>query len=142
MFSAWPRDRPSTTASKSMKFITAIAALTLVAAPVQAQLNHTGRYYGPNGSYLKCTTVGSYSNNSTFCKSGAAARDEDRRLDAKNACVKRVEDAHTAKYGEAGKFDSAFYTKWVKQPELINDAAYAELRAARSTCYTANGFGA
>ncbi len=71
----------------------------LLSAPVSAQLNHTGRYYRPNGSYIKCRTVGTYEDFSTFCMSGEDAHDEDRRHDLKNTCIKQVDESYEAKYG-------------------------------------------
>ena len=148
----------------------AIAALTLSVAPVQAQLNHTGRYYGPNGSYLKCRTIGSYTNHSTFCKSGAAARDEDRRLDAKNACRKQLDatwDANNQKiFKQVNKEIMIEFPDYNKNREwaikrfsktaphlaanadAVLNARVAVLRyqdpaykAASSKCFTDNGFG-
>ena len=126
--------------------------------PVQAQINHTGRYYGPNGSYIKCSVVGGQYSSSTHCISGEAARDEDRRLAAKNACTAKVEAAHEAKWGKGisnkrlvdqygleptyepiGRFDSAFY-ETLGQSHLANDVAYAEYRAKTKACFTKNGF--
>ena len=131
-----------------MKLFTALAALTLIAAPVQAQLNHTGRYYGPDGAYMKCTTVGSYADHATFCKSGAEARDEDRRLEAKNACRKRVDQQQIAKWGvletvgsetyPVGMYDRDFHERFYKTE--FNPVAHAEYRTANRACFTANGF--
>ena len=140
-----------------MKLFTALAALTLIAAPVQADIH---RAY--NGDmYTRCNFVGK----SVFCSHNDEARDLDRRHAAKNACHEKIKAEHIAKYGQVldktskelvyrgvlpadhrlirheiiGWHDSAFYQRLGK-PHLINDAAHAEYRAKSQQCFTANGF--
>lgn len=140
-----------------MKLFTALAALTLITAPVQADVH---RAY--NGDmYTRCNFVG----NDVFCTHNDEARDLDRRHDAKNACGEKIKAEHIAKYGQVmdktskalvdrgvlsadhrliryeivGELDSAFYNKLGK-PYLINDAAYAEYRAKSAACFAQNGF--
>ena len=138
-----------------MKFITPLAAAMLLTAPVHAQINHTGRYYGPNGSYVKCTVIGSQYSSKTFCSNGEAARDEDRRLGSKNACLKRLDAAwdknNPTAYEQARQKWQQTYpnqTRLGMQPlglELnstvalmrFEDPAY---KAKSKACFTANGF--
>jgi len=140
-----------------MKLFTAIAALTLIAAPAQATIH---RAY--NGDmYTRCNFVGG----DVFCTHNEEARDLDRRHAAKNACLETVKAQHVVKYGQVmsktskelvergvlqadhrlvrheiiGEHDSAFYQSLGK-PHLINDAAYAENRAKSAVCFSQNGF--
>ena len=139
-----------------MKLFTALAALTLIAAPANAQLNHTGRYYGPNGTYVKCDTIGSYTNNSTYCKSGEEAREDDRRHESKNDCLKRIQAAWDANNQEvfqeveqqlAIKFPSQVGPAYKAINDLSIKAEVAIIRsndpavkASNSKCFAKNGF--
>lgn len=140
-----------------MKLFTALAALTLVAAPAQANI-----YRSYNGDmYTRCNFVGK----SVYCTHNDEARDLDRRHAAKNACREKIKAEHIAKYGQVmdktakalvdrgvlpadhrliryeiiGELDSAFYQQ-IGKPYLINDAAHAEYRAKSAACFAANGF--
>lgn len=141
-----------------MKLFTALAALTLIAAPaVKADVH---RAY--NGDmYTRCNFVGK----SVFCSHNDEARDLDRRHAAKNACLEKIKGEHIAKHGQVmaqtskalvdrgvlpadhrliryeiiGELDSAFYEK-IGKSYLSNDAAHAEYRAKSATCFKASGF--
>ena len=140
-----------------MKLLTALAALTLIAAPVNASVHRV--YNG--GMYTRCNFVG----NSVFCSHNDEARDLDRRHAAKNACLENIKAEHIAKYGQVmsttsqslvdlgvwtadhreisydiiGWHRSAFYQQ-IGKPYLINDAAHAEHNAKSAACFSANGF--
>ena len=140
-----------------MKLFTALAALTLIAAPVHAS---THRAY--NGDmYTRCNFVGK----NVYCTHNDEARDLDRRHAAKNTCLGKVKAEHIAKYGQVmdktskelvdrgvlpashrlikheiiGELDSDFYNS-IGKSYLINDAAHYENRAKSAACFTANGF--
>jgi hypothetical protein len=137
---------------KSFGWLIALS-LTIQCHGVLAQ-STTGRYYGPNGQYVKCTTYASGNDVSTFCKSGKEARDEDLRLDRKNQCMDKVNAAHIKKWGTynarrgmsepllepIGIFEPEFYIDVLEQPEGANLKAYSEYQAASKKCFSKNGF--
>jgi hypothetical protein len=145
-----------------MKILTAFAALTLIAAPVQADI-----YRAYNGDmYTRCNFIGK----SVFCTHNDEARDLDRRDAAKNACLEKVKAEHNAKYGQSvnqiyknmaamnpalknskamkkllalpsqyemiGEFDSDHYSV-INKAHLANDVAYAEYTAKSQACSAA-----
>ena len=117
-----------------MKALLTIAVAFLAAAPAQAQINHTGRYYGPNGSYTKCRVIGSQYSSSTHCISGEAARDEDRRMDSRNTCMETI----NAKYIERYELDHiGTISQEAMSKSTPRGIAYM---ADVKSCHSANGF--
>ena len=123
--------------------------------PANAQINHTGRYYGPNGSYTKCSVIGSQYSSSVFCSSGEAARDEDRRHAKKNACLKQLDSAWDANNPQAyEQAKSEWRQTYPNQASLGMEPLGLELnstvalmrhkdpayKAKSKACFAANGF--